>query len=347
MKPSIYSLSTQDWMTIFTDQGFAERSLPYWLKGLYKNVPLWERHVAMQAIDYFKNHYDFFLPLLGKILESADGTIKFQMVLRDQLEVETVLLPYYHKYTVCLSTQVGCAMNCSFCFTGTQGLKRNLSAGEIVGQYIKAYSWLKNKDPNAKLPNIVFMGQGEPLHNLAEVRKAIEVLNDRTLIGVSYRQMTLSTVGYLPGLEQLATFPNINIALSLHSPFDEQREKLIPLNKIYPLDKILRILDQLPLLKNQFIIFEYLLIDEFNMSDEHVDALARLLTHRKAVLNLIPFNPFPGASWRRPEKEKIEEFRLKLVAKKLRVMVRQTKGDDILAACGQLKINEMARTYVR
>ena len=279
------------------------------------------------------------------MLESEDGTVKFQMKLKDGLEVETVLIPFHKRFTVCLSTQVGCAMNCSFCYTGTQGLKRHLSAGEIVGQYLKAFNWLLAKDAMAVKPNIVFMGQGEPLHNVDSVKKAIEVLNDTKCVGVGQRQMTLSTVGFIPGIRELKDFPKINWALSLHTPFDHERDVLIPLNKKYPLDEVLGELDKLQEVKRQYITYEYLMIQDFNLTDAHVEALAEKLGSRRALVNLIPFNPFPGSEWKRPEASEIEEFRKKLVEKKLRVMVRTTKGDDILAACGQLKINTMARNY--
>lgn len=317
--------------------------LSFWLDGLYKNPELWARHVSQDLIQNLKAKFNFDLPTISKTQESEDGTVKFLVRFHDEMEVETVLIPFHKRFTVCLSTQVGCGMNCSFCYTGTQGLKRNLTAGEIVGQYLVAMNWLKAKNNLALNPSIVFMGQGEPLHNLTEVSQAIKVLNDTKLIGVGHRQMTLSTVGYLPGLKNLKDFPSINFALSLHSPFEEQRAKLIPVNERFPLSEVLPALDQIPLLKRQFITYEYLLIKDFNMSDEHVEGLHTLLGHRKAILNLIPFNPFPGSKWERPGIEEIESFKEKLVAKKLRVMVRTTKGDDILAACGQLKVNKFAR----
>ena len=347
MTTSVYALTTSDWANAFEKKGFPLSGLNYWLDGLYKDNSIWSRHVASNTVESFHQDYDFGLPEISKILKSDDGTVKFQMQFKDQLEVETVLIPFHKRYSVCLSTQVGCAMNCSFCYTGTQGLKRHLTAGEIVGQYLKAYQWLIQNDEKALKPNIVFMGQGEPLHNVTEVQKAIDVFIDTKLVGLGRRQMTLSTVGYLPGMEQLKQFPKINLALSLHSPFDHERNQLIPLNMKYPLKDVMEVFDDIPHLKNDFMTFEYLMIQDFNMNDEHVDALAELISPRKAVINLIPFNPFPGSEWKRPTKEEIDTFKKKLITKKLRVMVRTTKGDDILAACGQLKINQMARNYER
>jgi 23S rRNA (adenine2503-C2)-methyltransferase len=236
-------------------------------------------------------------------------------------------------------------MNCSFCYTGTQGLKRNLASGEIVGQYLAARRWLRDRDPSALPPSIVFMGQGEPLHNVDAVEGAIRILNDSEMGNVGHRQMTLSTVGFLPALPRLRDFPKVNVALSLHSPFEEERRELIPVNDRFPLSDVLRELDGLPLLPRQFVTYEYLLIRGFNMSPRHAEALAGLLGHRKALVNLIPFNPFPGARWERPSAEEVDEFRAALVVRKLRVMVRTTKGAEILAACGQLKVNKLARKH--
>lgn len=345
MTTSVYALTSRDWARTFAERGYSSSALPFWLDGLYKDPSVWSRHIASKQQAELASAFNFQLPKIVDAFESEDGTVKFQMRFEDGLEAETVLIPFFKRHTVCLSTQVGCGMNCSFCFTGTQGLKRNLTAGEIVGQYISAYEFQLKRDSNAPKPSIVFMGQGEPLHNVKEVKKAVEVLNDPKLIGVGHRQMTLSTVGYLPGMSELKHFPKINFALSLHSPFEEERNLLIPINQRFPLVEVMQVLDQLELLKRQFITYEYLLIQNLNMSDAHVEALADLLGQRPALVNLIPFNPFPGSQWKRPSTEEVKNFEKKLVAKKLRVMVRKTKGDDILAACGQLKINKMARTY--
>lgn len=335
---SAYSLTSGDWKSVLTSRGVSSNVLPFWLDGLYKNRDLWARHVSPKMIDELQSEMDFDLPEISQVSEAADGTVKFLVRFKDQMEVETVLIPFHKRFTVCLSTQVGCGMNCSFCYTGTQGLKRNLTAGEIVGQYLVARNYLKHELD----PSIVFMGQGEPLHNAEEVLQAIKVLNE-SFIGVGHRQMTLSTVGYLPGMSALKNFPRVNIALSLHSPFEDERSELIPVNGKFPLKDVVAALDELPLLKRQFITYEYLLIKNFNMTDRHVEGLAELLGGRPAIMNLIPFNPFPGSKWERPTTEEVEAFKEKLVAKKIRVMVRTTKGSDILAACGQLKVNKLAR----
>lgn len=340
---SVYSMTSQNWKDFLAENGTSVSTLPFWLDGLYRDEKLWEKHISPAFLSRIRENFSFTLPEITKLQEAGDGTVKFQMKMTDGLEVETVLLPFHKRFTVCLSTQVGCGMNCSFCFTGTMGLRRNLSAGEIVGQYLVARNFLRKSDPRALTPSIVFMGQGEPLQNADEVKKAIEVLNEPRMADVGVRQMTLSTVGHLPTLSLLKDFPRVNIALSLHSPFAEERDQLIPVNKKWPLEEVLSKLDEVPLLPRQFITIEYLLIKDFNMSERHADALNDLLGKRKVLLNLIPMNPFPGSKWERPDEEAIETFKNQLVERKLRVMVRGTKGDDILAACGQLRVEGSAR----
>jgi 23S rRNA (adenine2503-C2)-methyltransferase len=343
MNNSVYSLSTFNWQKLLHEWEESSLVLPFLLDGLYKDRSIWEKHLSKKLVENIEKNYNLNLPTISTAQEAQDGTIKFLVKFIDSFEVETVLIPFHKRFTVCLSTQVGCAMNCSFCYTGTQGYKRNLSSGEIVSQYLLARKWLKDKNPTSLDPSIVFMGQGEPLHNVDEVKNAIEILNDPKMIGIGKRQMTLSTVGHLSGIHKIKDFPQINFALSLHSPFQEERSKLIPINESNRLIEVIQALDEIPLLPRQFITYEYLLIKDFNMSDQHVEGLTKLLEKRKAIINLIPFNPFPGSQWQRPSADEIESFKNKLVANKLRVMIRTTKGAEILAACGQLKVNKLAR----
>ena len=281
--------------------------------------------------------YLFDLPIIKEVHESSDETVKFLLEFSDKKTAETVLIPFYKRYTACLSTQIGCAMACSFCYTGTQGLKRNLSADEILGEYLVVWRWLKNNKPERSIaPNIVFMGQGEPLHNFDHVKKATELFLDKKLIGLGPRQITLSTAGYLPGLKRFHEFPQINLALSLHSTNEEVRNELIPLNKAYHLDELFNVLDIVELKKRQFITYEYLMIKNLNMFEEDVLGLVKNLKSRRAIINLIPFNPFPGSRYLRPSVSEIDTFKNSLVENGLHVMIRTTKGDSILAACGQL-----------
>ncbi len=274
--------------------------------------------------------------MLTPALMAPDGTAKFLHHLDDGLSVESVLVPFTRRHAVCLSSQVGCAMGCHFCHTGLMGLKRHLSAHEIRLQYTRVREWQKSQHPERLAPNVVFMGQGEPLHNFAALKESIEWLLDHKGGNLGPRQITVSTAGYLPGLLRFAELGGVNLALSLHSPFDEERSRLIPLNQRWPLAELFAALDTIPLRTRQFINCEYLVMKDVNHSAQHAEALAQLLGARAALINLIPFNPFPGAYWQRPCAEQIEDFKKELVKRKLRVFLRTTKGDEIMAACGQL-----------
>jgi 23S rRNA (adenine2503-C2)-methyltransferase len=303
-----------------------------------KQTECQHHNLSKKAQNFIQENLSFGLPKISKVLFADDETVKFLFEFDDSLTVESVLIPFDGKYTLCVSTQVGCAMKCSFCFTGTQGLKRNLATEEIVGQFLQAWHWLQENRPNERIiKNIVYMGQGEPLHNFDTVKKASEIFLDDHGFSLGIQRITLSTAGYLPGLIRWnEEMPNINIALSLHSPFTEKRNQLIPINQRYPLEDILTYLDSVPLKKKQFITYEYLLIKNFNDGHDDALALAELLKNRKAIINLIPFNPFPGSHYEKPELKNVKIFKKTLEEFKIPTMIRTTKGDEILAACGQL-----------
>lgn len=290
---------------------------------------------------YLEENYDFTLPEIAHVHRSADGTVKFLIRLADGANVETVLIPFHSKYSICLSSQVGCAMKCSFCYTGTMGLKRNLSTSEIVGQFIVADRWrqenLLTRDDKRNILSIVFMGQGEPLHNFDAVKKACEIFLCPYGTTIAIQKITISTAGYLPGLKRWHDeMPGVNLALSLHACSDFKRSELIPINKRYPLSEVMAEIGRFKLQKKQFVTYEYLLIAGLNDTAEDAEQLAALLRGRRALINLIPFNPFPGSPYQRPKEEDITSFMKILEAAKIPTMIRGTKGDDILAACGQL-----------
>lgn len=307
-------------------------------KNEQTHPPIFPKNFLAQIISCF----EFTLPQIKTTSISDDHTIKLLLEFDDFKSVETVIIPFHHKRTICLSTQVGCAMNCSFCYTGTQGLTRNLLANEIIGLYLVSYKFFEtySKQKQTK-PNIVFMGQGEPLHNFDEVKKATEIFLETYGIELGPRNITLSTAGYLPGIIKLKDFPRINLALSLHSGINEKRDELIPLNKKYPLVDVLKALNNLPRLKRQYIMCEYLMIKDFNDQDNDLKALSDALVGTPAIINLIPFNPFPGSKYQRPDRSSVEKFQKGLEALNIPTMIRTTKGDEILAACGQLYIDEL------
>jgi 23S rRNA (adenine2503-C2)-methyltransferase len=270
---------------------------------------------------------------------SKDGTRKFLVKMTDGQTVETVAIPARDRLTLCVSSQVGCAVGCTFCHTATQGLKRHLRPGEVVGQYLAVQDWLnKNVGSEEKLTNIVYMGQGEPLHNYENMKKATQIFMMENGLNLGQRRITLSTSGLVPAIEKLAVdFPPVNIAISLHSARNDVRTELMPINKVYDLQRLFTAIKQIPLKAHRRITYEYLLAADINDTQEDVDALAKLLNPRESKINLIPFNEYPGSKYKRPTEAKIMWFLDQMIKKGFTCTIRTTKGTDILAACGQLK----------
>jgi len=264
---------------------------------------------------------------------SRDGTQKWLFGLRDGSLIETVLIPEARRNTVCLSTQVGCPMACSFCLTGTEGFVRNLSFGEIMDQICQ----VRIARPDVRLSNVVLMGMGEPLLNYGAVVRAIRVMNDPEGFNFSSRRITLSTVGVLPRLERLLEDVNVSIAISLHAASDEIRSRLVPLNRKYPIRKLIEVCRALPLPARRRITFEYTLIDGINDSLEEADRVAQLLRGIPSKVNLIPMNENPGIPYRPPPEDRVAAFQARLRAQGVHAVRRATRGGDISAACGQLK----------
>ena len=287
---------------------------------------------------------DFFVatPQLVAREQSADGTEKFLLQLADGRRIESVFIPDTPANTFCISTQVGCAMACSFCLTGKMGLLRNLTAGEIVGQVRVLAETLGLR---GKAFNIVLMGMGEPLHNYDETMKALRILNDPEGLALPMRRVTLSTVGLLPALERLSHEPLMpNLAISLHAPDDALRGELVPINRKYGVAEIIAACKRFPLKKRARITFEYVLLAGVNDRPEDARALARLLTGIKSKVNLIPLNAAAGIPYDRPSDEAIDRFGKILAERGLTVSVRKSRGRDIRAACGQLIVESDRRS---
>lgn len=339
-KKSFYSFTLKELQELFNSKDLPKSGpdLLYNWHHKKKNISPCITDLAKVSIDFVSQYFKFNLPEIDEVQESSDKTVKFLMLLEDNLKIETVLIPFNNKYTICISSQVGCGMNCSFCFTGTQGLKRNLQTEEIIGQFIMAQRWLtKNRPFDDKILNIVFMGQGEPLHNFDAVKKACEIFLIRSGLGIAPHKITISTAGYLPGLERWKNeMPKVNIAVSLHSTIKEKRDKLIPINQKYPIEEIVKIAETIPEGRTRFVTYEYLLIKEFNDSEDDAHATGQFLKGKNAYISLIPFNPFPGTKYSRPQMEEVDSFKKILDSYGIPTLVRKTKGDQILAACGQL-----------
>ncbi len=273
-----------------------------------------------------------------QIQQSNDQTTKFLFGLEDNKFIETVLIPFENHYSLCLSTQVGCAFGCTFCFTGKKGLLRNLRPSEIVGQVVSVKKWLlKNKKTMKKpLTNIMYMGQGEPLHNFDAVKKASLLFLHPSGLNFAPRKISLSTVGHVPALKRWSELPAINLSVSLHAATNELRDHIMPINKNHNLENLVETLKDLPLPGRKKISFEYIMIEGQNDREQDIENLVKLLKDLPCQINLIPTNSFPGSLFKSSPLPHIYEFKRKLTQKGLFATVRKTKGDDILAACGQL-----------
>ena len=272
------------------------------------------------------------LPEVERQTPSQDGSRKLVFRLTDGGRVSSVLMPDDGRVTLCLSTQVGCGYACAFCLTGTMGLSRNLTAAEMIGQVLRA-----NAVDHAT--HLVFMGMGEPLANYAEVVKTLRILTDPRLgLGYSPRRITVSTVGLVAGIDKLGREDlKVNLAISLHAASDAVRSRLMPVNRAWNLDALMAAVRRYPLAPRQHVFFEYVLLDGVNDSPDDARQLARLLRGVRAKVNLIPFNDWPGSEFRRPPLARILAFQSILLEAGITTTVRWSKGEDIGAACGQLK----------
>ena len=280
-------------------------------------------------------------PMVSEKQTSADGTIKWLLQFEDGVKAETVFIPEEDRGTLCISSQVGCTLNCSFCHTGTQKLVRNLSSSELVGQILIAFDELAAW-PSAQigrpLTNIVLMGMGEPLYNLDNVIKALKIIMDNEGISISKRRITLSTSGIVPEFNRCGLETDVNLAISLHAVTDDVRDILVPINKKYPIKDLLNACREYPGVSNsRRITFEYVMLKGVNDSTSDARALIKLMEGIPAKINLIPFNPWPGSPYECSEKNQIEEFAKIVLKAGYPSPVRTPRGDDILAACGQLK----------
>jgi len=278
---------------------------------------------------------DITVPALPEIVfeqPSRDGTRKWIISLADGQRVETVYIPDGNRSTLCVSSQVGCALDCSFCSTAQQGFNRNLSVSEIIGQV-----WLATRELERPLTNVVLMGMGEPLANFDAVVAAMSLMQDDLAYGLSKYRVTLSTSGIVPALRQLREVSDVSLAVSLHATSNELRDELVPINRKYPLEELIPACrDFIRDDKRRKITWEYVMLDGVNDSVAHAKALIRLLEGVPSKVNLIPFNPFPGSGFNSSPLERIEDFRQRLMKAGVMAITRKTRGDDIDAACGQL-----------
>ncbi|MFO0389179.1 MAG: 23S rRNA (adenine(2503)-C(2))-methyltransferase RlmN [Alphaproteobacteria bacterium] len=280
-------------------------------------------------------------PGIAKNLTSFDGTRKWLLEFADKNKVEAVFIPEEDRGALCVSSQVGCTLSCSFCHTGTMKLVRNLTAGEIIAQVLVARDglgeWGKKRE-DGLFTNIVMMGMGEPLYNYDQVARALKIIMDGEGIAISKRKITLSTSGVVPMIKQCGEELGVNLAISLHAVRDELRDELVPLNKKYPIKELLQACRDYPAANNaRRITFEYVMLKDVNDSDADARELCRLLKGIPAKVNLIPWNPWPGAKYETSSRNRIMAFSRIVNDAGYSSPVRATRGQDIFAACGQLK----------
>ncbi len=276
---------------------------------------------------------------VADMAKSADGSIKYLFQLLDGQYIETVLIPEKNHYTLCISSQVGCAQGCKFCQTALGGLIRNLSRGEIIAQVRDAVNMMA--DPS-RLTNIVVMGMGEPLANYENVVSAVNTLIDSDYgLNYSSRRVTISTAGIVPKIADLGRDVPVNLAVSLNAADDETRDMLMPVNRKYPIDRLMEACRQYPLPHRRRITFEYILIKDVNDTTEDAKRLAKLLRSIRAKINLIPFNAHPGSDFKRPDESVILKFQDILLNSNYTAIIRKSKGEDIMAACGQLRTKKI------
>lgn len=279
---------------------------------------------------------------------SADGTIKWAMQVGEQ-QVETVYIPEADRATLCVSSQVGCALACTFCSTAQQGFNRNLTVSEIIGQVWRASKIIGNFGVTGVRPitNVVMMGMGEPLLNVANVVPAMEIMLDDFAYGLSKRRVTLSTSGVVPALDNLSKMIDVALAISLHAPNDELRDEIVPINKKYNIKTLIDSVNRYLSVSNANhgkVTIEYVMLDRVNDGVEHAHQLAEVLKNTPCKINLIPWNPFPEAPYAKSSNTRIDRFQKTLMEYGFTVIIRKTRGDDIDAACGQLAGDVIDRT---
>ena len=329
-------LSLSDWQLLFTNWGeqkFRAGQVCQWIyaKKVFNYHDM--SNLSKNLRSKLSENILMTLPIMIKQQTSRDGTRKFLWQLQDGNKIESVLLNHGGHKTACISSQAGCPLACMFCETGANGFHRNLTRGEILGQFLQM-----EKMNDADINNIVFMGMGEPLLNEDNVFSAIRSLNDKNMRNLGARHITISTSGIVPGIEDLADFEiPLRLSLSLHATNDELRSKLMPVNKKYPLQKLVNALRHYRERTGERITIEYALIDRVNDAPEYAYEMAALLDGLEPYINLIPFNPIPSRpELKRASDSRVKEFCRALTSLKIEFELRKERGGDIMAACGQL-----------
>jgi 23S rRNA (adenine2503-C2)-methyltransferase len=293
-------------------------------------------NLSIKNRNILKENFNLGITRHSKVQESADGTKKYLFPAKNNKFIEAAYIPETDRATLCVSSQIGCKMGCLFCMTGKQGFQGNLTAGEILNQ-------AKILPERKKLTNIVYMGMGEPLDNTTEVLKSLEIFTSEWGFGMSPKRITVSTIGIIPSLETFINSSYCHLAISLHTPFDEERKKLMPVQNIYPIEEVIAFVKQFDWTKQRRVSIEYIMFKGINDTARHVNQLARLLNGLKCRINLIRFHPIPDTPLESTDIKDILTFRDKLNAKGITATLRRSRGEDIYAACGLLSTKELIK----
>lgn len=309
---------------------FTANQIYQWIFSKFNLNPETYSNISQAIRSQLQEHFDWQLPRVDAHLKSIDTSEKFLLKTDDDLLFEMVLMPYENRSTLCISSQVGCKMGCTFCQTGKMGFKRNLSSGEILSQLVLA------NQQGTPITNVVFMGMGEPLDNYEEVVKACAIMIDKSAFGLSFSRVTISTSGLVPEIRRLAKDLPVRLAISLHTAYNEKRSKMMPINRTYDLETLKAALLEYPAPKRYGITFEYVMIKGENDSIQDAKKLVHFLHGMKAKVNLIPINHFPGVEMEPSEASRIREFQTYLTDRSIAAPVRYSRGQDISGGCGQL-----------
>ena len=320
----------------FEFPGYAAREIALWIYRRGASDFEVMSNLSMKARAQLSEHFDTGLTSFTKVDISSDGTKKYLFPAQHGRFIETAYIPDKKRHTLCISSQVGCKMGCLFCMTGKQGFQGHLNSGDILNQILS----LPERN---LLTNLVFMGMGEPFDNTDEVLKALEIITSDYGLAFSPRKITVSTVGLIPGMKRFIRETRCQLAISLHSPFDEERSMLMPVENIYPIRKVIEEVKKYEFGKQRRISFEYIVFKGINDTERHVNQLARLLNGIKCRINLIKFHPIPGTPLEAVSPDALMEFRDKLDKKGIVTTIRASRGEDIFAACGLLSTKEMVK----
>ena len=339
MKESLFGKTLPELQEIVVELGlpkFTAKQIADWLYKKQITSISEMSNLSIKTRELLSGRFEFGLTSYTKVQTSIDGTRKYLFPTIQHKFIETAMIPERDRKTVCVSSQVGCKMGCLFCFTAKQGFQGQLSAGEIVNQ-------VRSIDEVNEVSNIVYMGMGEPFDNLEEVLKSLEILTSDWGFGMSPRRITVSTIGIIPGMLTFLEKSAAHLAVSLHTPFHEERQKLMPVQVAYPVEDVVKEIKSWDFGRQRRVSFEYIVFKGLNDSAEHVKELARLLSGLKCRINLIRFHPVPGTPLKSPDDATIQRFKDALNNKGILTTVRASRGQDIYAACGLLSTKELIK----